>query len=73
MPREFYPDTVKDENITDDSVLCNNETQMFDGPGICTRAKGHKLEKMTNDNWGTGEFHQESFEGWVWDGEGSIA
>lgn len=73
MPREFYPDTIAQENVIDPYTICGVTTALFDGEGVCNRIKGHFTETMTDDNWGTGEFHQEAFEGWIWDGKGSIS
>ena len=72
MPRPFYSDLEIYPTSANHDSLCGHETEMWDGPGICNRAKGHEVETMTNSNFDTGEFHQESFEGWVWDGEGSV-
>lgn len=70
MPRPFYSDTNRGADVRPDESLCLNEIEMFDGPGVCTRPKGHQVNNLTPDN--VGEFHQEAFEGWVWDNHGRV-
>lgn len=55
------------DDLNSTTVICKSSTALFDGPAYCDRPYGHRVDVMTNDNLGTGEFHQESFEGWVWD------
>lgn len=67
MPRSFYPDMY---DKPEGSESCQARTEMWDGPAYCNRPKGHKIEAIESDNLGTGEFHQEAFEGWIWDDRG---
>lgn len=74
MPQEFYPDTNKGQMNSDTGALCFAETEFWDGPGFCTRPKGHKVDIMSEmPSTRRGEFHQEAHEGWVWDNNGSIS
>lgn len=70
MPREFYPDTDRNEERSDE-LNCLNEIDMWDGPGICMRKKGHRVDAASPAN-GLGEFHQEALEGWVWNDNGLV-
>jgi hypothetical protein len=54
------------------NALCNKTTEMWDGEAACNRVAGHKVDVMTRDNREDGEFHQEAFEGWVWDNNGAV-
>lgn len=72
MPRDsFYPD-LDQTGLKPVSELCYATIEMFDGPGICKRAKNHRVDQMEGRNVNSGEFHQEEYEGWVWDSNGSI-
>lgn len=72
MPRRFYDDTNRRPTMGELPNLCGQTIELFDGPAYCTRENGHKVETMTRSNSPSGEFHQEEFEGWVWDNEGAI-
>jgi hypothetical protein len=69
MPREFYADTQQGEATGNE---CLNEIEMFDGPGICMRPKGHKVTEMAKIDDPAGQFHQEGFEGWVWNNKNQV-
>ena len=72
MPRKFYVDINRNPIGNDSRSLCDNTTEMWDGTAYCNRPKGHKVDELTNENRWTGEFHQEAFEGWIWDEKGNI-
>lgn len=72
MPREFYADTDEYGSMRHKDETCLNEIEMSDGPGICMRPKGHQVNEMTSGANPVGEFHQEAFEGWVWDNHGRV-
>lgn len=72
MPREFYEDSAQNAPVQESQKLCANAIPLFDGPAFCVRPEGHKVDVMTRDNHDTGEFHQEEFEGWIWDNDGAI-
>lgn len=69
MPREFYPD-IDRTGLKPVSELCYNTIGMFDGPGICKRPKGHKVNNGPLSD--AEELHQEEYEGWVWNDEHRI-
>lgn len=69
MPIEFYPDTDT-MGERDESNRCLDTITLFDGPGVCKRNKGHKVDDDKNPAQGNGEFHQEEFEGWIWNDRG---
>lgn len=74
MPRKFYADTVQPNEQTDGNAndLCLAQVTLFDGPGVCTRKKNHKLDNDLNPETAdpSAEFHQEGLEGWVWNDAG---
>jgi hypothetical protein len=73
MPREFYPDTKVGSETGNENDVCLEQIKMWDGPGICVRARGHRVDEMNaQPNNFVGEFHQEGLEGWVWDDSGRI-
>lgn len=69
MPRDFYPDLYR-EDEKPSFELCLNEITMFDGVGVCMRPKDHKVDEA--NTFPDGEYHQEEYEGWIWDNSGRV-
>lgn len=73
MPTVFYDDTDQNGSC-DPETRCLEEVSMFDGPGICKRKKGHQVDDFADGGGVLGkELHQEEYEGWVWDINGTFA
>ncbi|GHF92354.1 hypothetical protein GCM10018783_74060 [Streptomyces griseosporeus] len=70
MPRKFYDDTNRDDSLPDEE-LCLDEVEMWDGPGVCMRRKGHEVDESKEAHSNPeSELHQEAFEGWTWNAVG---
>lgn len=74
MPRKFYNDLVQYPIGGQTEKLCGKEILLFDGAAFCNREKNHQVDELdpATKNKDTGEFHQEAFEGWVWDDRGYV-
>ena len=60
MPMPFLSDT----ETTPRAEHCGARTDMFDGPALCTRLRGHENTSTKLDP--SAQLHQENGEGWVW-------
>jgi hypothetical protein len=64
MPKPFFSDT----KTTPKPEWCGHEAELWDGPAICTRKKGHAMTPVKENP--SAQLHQESLEGWVWSADG---
>lgn len=76
MPIDFYPDTERSLRTRKNAQeeLCLNTVNGFDGPFVCTREKNHRIDSLKEVTPEAGSsFHQEEYEGWIWDNDGGVS